>query len=207
MLPTEFLPRIPGVINRPQPSDWHPLRRWRSPSRLVKARLATRVLPCLGFGANGDFTSHLEGDGQPAKVDSMRPLLIAMTTGALIAGAGQSAHAADFALPPATPYTPYAAPAGPYEVEPPPIPYGARPPEIVPVAPGPYVYQGYSYCGYPAGWRGPGWYGCDYGPWVSGYGWGGPVGWRGWAWQGPYAPYREPYRGWRGGWAGAHGYR
>src|SRR3974390_2063298 len=27
-----------------------------------------------------------------------------------------------------------------------------------------YVYGGYSYCWFPAGWQGPGWYVCNYGP-------------------------------------------
>ena len=56
-----------------------------------------------------------------------------------------------------------------------------------------YVYRGYRYCWYAAGWRGPGWYVCDYGPWVRGRWWGGPAGWRGWYWRGGRGPY------WRGG--------
>jgi hypothetical protein len=52
-----------------------------------------------------------------------------------------------------------------------------------------FFFGGYSYCWYPAGWRGPGWYVCDYGPWVSGYWWGGPAGWHGWRWRGgPVGP-------------------
>lgn len=35
------------------------------------------------------------------------------------------------------------------------------------------------YCFYWDGWRGPGWYLCDY-EWRYGYGWGGPSGWHGW---------------------------
>lgn len=44
-----------------------------------------------------------------------------------------------------------------------------------------YLWDGYEYCWYDFGWRGPGWYVCDYGPWVTGYWWGGPRGWRGWS--------------------------
>ncbi len=43
-----------------------------------------------------------------------------------------------------------------------------------------YFYGGYSYCWFPDGWQGPGWYVCDYGPWVAGRWWGGPRGWHGW---------------------------
>ena len=42
-----------------------------------------------------------------------------------------------------------------------------------------YVWGGYQYCWYDAGWRGPGWYRCGF-DWRRGYGWGGPMGWRGW---------------------------
>lgn len=42
-----------------------------------------------------------------------------------------------------------------------------------------YVYGGYSYCWYEAGWRGPGWYRCGYAL-RHGLGWGGAVGWNGW---------------------------
>jgi hypothetical protein len=47
-----------------------------------------------------------------------------------------------------------------------------------------YFFGGYDYCWFPDGWRGPGWYVCDYGPWVSGSWWGGPLGWHGWVWHG-----------------------
>jgi hypothetical protein len=43
-----------------------------------------------------------------------------------------------------------------------------------------YYWNGYNYCWYDYGWRGPGWYVCDYGPWVTGYWWGGPLGWNNW---------------------------
>jgi hypothetical protein len=42
-----------------------------------------------------------------------------------------------------------------------------------------YVYGGRSYCFYPTGWHGPGWYRCGY-RLSYGYGWGGPAGWQGW---------------------------
>lgn len=42
-----------------------------------------------------------------------------------------------------------------------------------------YFFGGRSYCFYPDGWRGPGFYWCGYN-WRRGYGWGGPMGWRGW---------------------------
>ncbi len=70
-----------------------------------------------------------------------------------------------------------------------------------------YFYGGYNYCWFGAGWRGPGWYVCSYGPWVRGRWWGGPAGWRGWAWRGGPGPYRYGGAGayWRGG-PGPHGY-
>ncbi len=42
-----------------------------------------------------------------------------------------------------------------------------------------YRWHGRSYCFYPNGWQGPGWYRCG---WQRrrGMGWGGPMGWRGW---------------------------
>jgi hypothetical protein len=43
-----------------------------------------------------------------------------------------------------------------------------------------YSWNGYDYCWYDYGWRGPGWYVCEYGPYVTGYWWGGPLGWHGW---------------------------
>ena len=42
-----------------------------------------------------------------------------------------------------------------------------------------YSYGGRSYCWYPNGWKGPGFYWCGYASRV-GLGYGGPVGWRGW---------------------------
>jgi hypothetical protein len=47
-----------------------------------------------------------------------------------------------------------------------------------------YVWNGRKYCWYESGWKGPGWYVCSYGPWVSGLWWGGGYGWRGWYWHG-----------------------
>ena len=44
-----------------------------------------------------------------------------------------------------------------------------------------YYWDGYYWCWYDFGWHGPGWYVCDYGPWVTGYWWGGGFGWRHWA--------------------------
>jgi hypothetical protein len=43
-----------------------------------------------------------------------------------------------------------------------------------------YSWNGYDYCWYDYGWQGPGWYVCEYGPYVTGYWWGGPLGWHGW---------------------------
>jgi hypothetical protein len=54
-----------------------------------------------------------------------------------------------------------------------------------------YLWGGYDYCWYDDGWQGPGWYVCDYGPWISGYWWGGPSGWHNWRWSGPHL--RGPY--------------
>lgn len=59
-----------------------------------------------------------------------------------------------------------------------------------------YYWGGQSYCWYPNGWRGPGWYWCGY-AFRPGYGWGGGYGWRGWGVPGVYGG------GWRGG--GWHG--
>jgi hypothetical protein len=49
-----------------------------------------------------------------------------------------------------------------------------------------YLWNGYDYCWYDDGWRGPGWYVCDYGPWITGSWWGGPSGWHNWRWRGPH---------------------
>jgi hypothetical protein len=59
-------------------------------------------------------------------------------------------------------------------------------------------HRGRNYCWYFDGWRGPGWYWCDY-QWRRGYGWGGGFGWRGWG-GGHHG------RGGRGGggWGGGH---
>ena len=43
-----------------------------------------------------------------------------------------------------------------------------------------YVWGGQTYCWYDDGWQGPGWYVCDYGPWVSGLWWGGGYHWNNW---------------------------
>ena len=47
-----------------------------------------------------------------------------------------------------------------------------------------YVWNGQNYCWYDTGWKGPGWYVCQYGPWVSGLWWGGGHGWHNWHWHG-----------------------
>ena len=44
-----------------------------------------------------------------------------------------------------------------------------------------FFWNGLQYCWFDFGWRGPGWYVCDYGPWVTGRWWGGPSGFRGWS--------------------------
>ena len=64
-----------------------------------------------------------------------------------------------------------------------------------------FVWGGYDYCWYDDGWQGPGWYVCDYGPWVSGYWWGGPRGWHNWRWSGPVlrGPYHVDRGDFRGG--------
>jgi hypothetical protein len=144
----------------------------------------------------------------------MRPIILAIAAaGVLVASGMVPTRAADVAVPPYGPYGGQSAPP-PYAVEPAPGPYAVQPPVEMPVAePTPYVYGGYSYCWFSAGWRGPGWYVCDRGPWVAGYWWGGPVGWRGWAWRGGprFAAFRGPgfrgpwgYRGWHGGMHGHH---
>ena len=68
-----------------------------------------------------------------------------------------------------------------------------------------FVYAGRTYCWYPTGWRGPGYYWCGY-AWRRGFGWGGPVGWNGWT-AGPARPvYGRPgwRRHWRRGWRHRH---
>ena len=55
-----------------------------------------------------------------------------------------------------------------------------------------YVWNGRNYCWYDAGWKGPGWYVCSYGPWVSGLWWGGSSGWHNWHWHGHKGHHVEP---------------
>jgi hypothetical protein len=54
-----------------------------------------------------------------------------------------------------------------------------------PVQKAQYFWDGYEYCWYDDGWNGPGWYVCNYGPWISGLWWGGPFGWHHWRSHGP----------------------
>jgi Chaperone of endosialidase len=56
-----------------------------------------------------------------------------------------------------------------------------------------YVWNGRNYCWYESGWKGPGWYVCSYGPWVSGLWWGGGHGWHNWHWHGHHN--RQKHRG------------
>jgi hypothetical protein len=49
-----------------------------------------------------------------------------------------------------------------------------------------YVWNGQNYCWYEDGWKGPGWYVCAHGPWVSGLWWGGAYGWHNWHWHGEH---------------------
>jgi hypothetical protein len=108
----------------------------------------------------------------------MRPAMLAIAAAvSLLASSPPQSRAADVESPP---YAVQPLPGGPYGA-----PYAVQPGPEVPIEPPQYVYGGYSYCWFPAGWRGPGWYVCDYGPWVSGYWWGGPIGWQGWTWRGP----------------------
>jgi hypothetical protein len=139
----------------------------------------------------------------------MRPALLAIAAAMSLLASSPPGHTADVEAPapyavrppPGDPYGgPYGRPYGgqyetPYET-----PYAVQPAPEVPVGPSQYVYGGHSYCWFPGGWHGPGWYVCDYGPWVRGYWWGGPVGWQGWAWRGPrrFAGPRI-YGGFRGG--------
>src|SRR5262245_36092051 len=58
-----------------------------------------------------------------------------------------------------------------------------------------YWWHGRRYCWYGAGWHGPGWYVCRYGPWVTGSWWGGGYAWHRWR-----GGYRVRYGWhWRGG--------
>ncbi|MGA8292962.1 MAG: hypothetical protein WB820_10720, partial [Rhodoplanes sp.] len=112
----------------------------------------------------------------------MRFLLVAAGSAAAIIGLGVlPSHAADVAPP---------APLAEYDEPEPILPFEPEPVVLEPVPPAPvviepaYAYGGYNYCWYEAGWRGPGWYVCNYGPWIRGAWWGGPAGWNGWAWRG-----------------------
>lgn len=60
---------------------------------------------------------------------------------------------------------------------------------IAPVEEAVFVHRGVTYCWYPNGWRGAGFYQCGW-AWRSGLGWGGGWGWNGWG------------GGWNSGWNG-----
>ena len=60
---------------------------------------------------------------------------------------------------------------------------------IAPVEEAFFVHRGVTYCWYPNGWRGAGFYQCGW-AWRSGLGWGGGWGWNGWG------------GGWNSGWNG-----
>ena len=60
---------------------------------------------------------------------------------------------------------------------------------IAPVEEAFFIHRGVTYCWYPNGWRGPGFYRCGW-AWRSGLGWGGGWGWNGWG------------GGWNSGWNG-----
>lgn len=60
---------------------------------------------------------------------------------------------------------------------------------IAPVEEALFIHRGVTYCWYPSGWRGPGFYRCGW-AWRSGLGWGGGWGWNGWG------------GGWNSGWNG-----
>lgn len=122
----------------------------------------------------------------------MRAVLLAAGSAAVIIGFGVlPALAADMQPPP-----PVAEYDEPEFIEPvveaPPVLVAPLPPAPV-IDPPAYVFGGYNYCWFEGGWRGPGWYVCDYGPWVAGSWWGGPAGWNGWAWQGGPRVYDRPY--------------
>ena len=66
--------------------------------------------------------------------------------------------------------------------------------QILPVEQAQFFFLGHDFCWYDYGWRGPGWYWCNY-AWRSGYGWGGGDGWRGWnrgQWHGNRGPVGRP---------------
>ena len=73
----------------------------------------------------------------------------------------------------------------------------------LPIEKAQYYWGGQTYCWYPGGWRGPGWYWCGYAQ-SYGYGWGGGYGWRGWGVPG-YPGWRGGYNRWHGGYPGWHG--
>ena len=73
--------------------------------------------------------------------------------------------------------------------------------QLAPVQKVQYVFGGQTYCFYPNGWRGPGYYLCGYGA-TYGVGWGGGYGWNGWGAGGvyhPYGAYGVHGYGWNGG--------
>src|ERR1700674_2599248 len=107
----------------------------------------------------------------------MRSVILAITAASALLANATLGRAADVEAP-GDYYAAEPAPGVPYYG----VPYAAQPlPDEIPVVENvQYVYDGYRYCWFPRGWRGPGWYVCDYGPWVEGYWWGGPPGWHGW---------------------------
>jgi hypothetical protein len=121
----------------------------------------------------------------------MRFLLMAAGSAAAIIGLGVlPSHAADI-VPPA-PLAEYDEPEPLVAIEPAPVVVEEIPPAPIVIEPA-YVFGGYNYCWYDGGWRGPGWYVCNYGPWIRGAWWGGPAGWNGWVWRGGPPYYGRPY--------------
>ncbi len=59
----------------------------------------------------------------------------------------------------------------------------------VPIEKVQFIQGGITYCWYPSGWRGPGFYRCGW-AWRTGLGWGGGWGWNSWG------------GGWNSGWNG-----
>ena len=122
----------------------------------------------------------------------MRAVLLAAGSAAVMIGLGVlPSLAAD--MPPPPPVAEYDEPE-PIEpvVEAPLVEVAPVPPEPV-IGPWAYVFEGDNYCWFDGGWRGPGWYVCDYGPWMTGSWWGGPAGWNGWAWGGGQRYYNGSY--------------